>query len=322
MLPDLVRVMTTPLFSVVIPCFNVVSTVVETIESVRRQTISDFEIVAVDNNSTDATRDVLEQLARAEPRLRVVHEPVQGLAAARNGGIRASRGRYIAFLDADDLFDPDYLEAHAANLADGTVGLSYSRIRLVDQSGEPTGNVTNAPMEGLQPSDLLRTNPCTSMVVVRRDVLERAGCFDEGLRRVEDQEWLFRVALSGAKLRGIARPLASYRITPGGLSNDLEAMLASHELVLKAAKRIAPELVASFGRLSRAAMFRYCARRALDHKAGDQAARQYLWRMLKTAPDLLIREPLPTMKVIAAVLTPGLARLGARSLSLRPGDVR
>lgn len=312
--------MSNPLFSVVIPCFNVVSTVVETVESVRRQTLGDFEIVAVDNNSTDATRTVLEQLAHTEPRLRIVHEPVQGLAAARNGGIRASRGRYIAFLDADDLFDPDYLQAHADNLADGTVGLSYSRIRLVDQSGHPTGSVTNAPMEGLGPSDLLRTNPCTSMVVVHRDVLARAGCFDETLRRVEDQEWLFRVALSGACLRGIDRPLASYRITPGGLSNDLEAMLASHELVLKAAARVAPAMVASFGRISRGAMLRYCARRALDHNAGASAARGYLWQMLRTAPDLVLREPLPTLKVIAAVLSPRLAA-GARNLSLRAGDV-
>lgn len=304
--------MSGPLFSVVIPCFNVAETVAETIASVSAQTNADFEIIAVDNNSSDRTLAVLAGIAGAERRLRIVSEAVQGLSAARNGGIRAARGRYIAFLDADDLFDPDYLEAHAANLEDGSVGLSYARIRLVDPQGRPTGNVTSPQLEGLTAADLLRSNPCTSMVVVRRDVLDRAGGFDESLRRIEDQEWLFRVAASGVKLRGIGRALASYRIMPGGLSNNLEAMLASHGQMLEAAARVAPDLVSRHRRLSHGAMLRYCARRAIDHGSGARTAYGYLGRMLLEAPDLVVREPLATAKTVAAVVAPWLARLATR----------
>ena len=314
--------MSGPLFSVVIPCFNVAATLAETVASVRCQTLGDLEIVAVDNNSTDGTAALLASLARDEPRLRIVHEPVQGLSAARNGGIRAARGRYIAFLDGDDLLDPDYLQAHAANLADGRVGVSYSRIRLIDAASQPTGNVTNPPMRGVSATTLLRGNPCTSMVVVRREVLDRVGHFDESLRRVEDMEWLFRAAAGGFTFRGIDRAIAGYRITSGGLSQNLDAMLASHLQMLEAAARVAPALVARHRRLSRAAMLRYCARRAVDHAAGSSTARAYLRRMLGLAPDLVVREPLATLKTIAAVLAPGLVRSrapGGRGASAQPG---
>ncbi len=312
--------MSTPRFSVVVPCYNAASTIAETIASVTAQTEHDLEIIAVDNNSTDATAEVLAGLAAAEPRLRIVKEPVQGLSAARNGGIRAARGELIAFLDADDLFDPDYLAAHGANLADGQIGVSYARIRLVDWSGRPTGNVTKPQLIGLTAVDLLRANSCTSMVVVRREVIERAGPFDESMRRLEDQEWLFRAAVAGIAFRGIDRALASYRISPGGLSANIEAMLAAHAQMLSAAARVAPDLVAHHGRLSHAAMLRYCARRAIDHGADAGVARRHLWDMLRAAPDLLLREPLATAKTIVAVLAPSLVTLAARRTSgLQPG---
>ncbi len=304
--------MRSPAFSVVIPCYNVAATIEETIASVAAQSCADLEIIAVENYSTDDTAGVLTQLARTEPRLRIIAEKVQGICAARNAGIGAARGEFIALLDGDDLFDRDYLETHARNLASGSVGVSYSRIRLVDQMGRPTGSVTKPPMGGLDATLLLCSNPCTSIVVVRREVFERAGTFDQNLRRMEDQEWLFRAAAAGFEFRGIDRAIASYRITPGGLSHDIAGMLDAHEQMLASASRIAPALVARHGRLSTGAMLRYCARRALDHHTGDSAARGYLWRMLRTAPDLLLREPLATAKTIAAVLAPKLTGLIVR----------
>lgn len=302
------RRMRTPTFSVIIPCYNVAGTIEETVASVSAQTQRDLEIICLDNNSTDSTAAVLAGIAKREPRLRVIHQPRQGLCATRNKGIAEARGRYLAFLDGDDLFDADYLELHEANLASGEVGVSYGRVRLVDMQGRPTGNVTQPPMQGLEATDLLRSNPCTMLVVVRREVPQKAGLFDETLRRVEDQEWLFRVAHAGFVFRGIDRAIASYRITPGGLSHDIDRMLEGHGQMLDAASRVAPQLVAAHARLSRAAMLRYCARRAVDHEAGGAAARSYLWAMLRAGPDLLVREPVATAKTIVAVLAPGLTR--------------
>jgi glycosyltransferase involved in cell wall biosynthesis len=270
--------------------------------------MGDFEIVAVDNNSTDATRQVLSELARSEPRLRVIHQPVQGLSAARNGGIEDAQGQYIALLDADDLWDCDYLETHLDNIEKTKAGASYSRVRLIDADGVPTGQVTRPKLAGLTAVDLLRSNPCTSLLVVRRDVFDEAGLFDEDLRSVEDQEWLFRAAYAGVRLCGIARPIASYRITPGGLSADLDTMLASHAKLLEAAARVAPDLVYVNRRRARAAMLRYCARRAVDHNKGRPIARDYLLQMIETGPELIIREPVATLKTIARVLFPGRRR--------------
>lgn len=314
--------MSDPLFSVVIPCFNVAGTVEETLASVLGQTEQDFEILAVDNNCTDRTGEILGKVARIEPRLRIVRQPVQGLSAARNAGIGSARGRHVALIDADDLWDRDYLETHAAHLDHARADVSFARVRLIDWGGRATGQATRPKLAGLMPADLLRSNPCTAMIVVRREVFHRVGMFDESLRRVEDQEWLFRMLAAGFVLAGIDRVLASYRISPGGLSADLEAMLASHGQMLEAAARVAPDLVARHRRLAHGGMLRYCARRALDHAKGGDAARGYLLRMLGAAPDLLVREPLPTLKVMAAVLLPHLAgRLERRRGALRTGEV-
>ncbi len=302
--------MTIPKFSVVIPCYNTARTLAETIASVQGQTVEDFEIIAVDNNSTDGTRALLEQLALTEPRLRIVSEPVQGLPAARNGGIRAARGSYIALLDADDLFDADYLYAHGRNLDQAGTDISYSRLRFIDMASQPTGQETNPPLSGVTARSLLRSNPCTAMIVVRREVFDKAGLFDETMRRVEDQEWLFRAAAHGARLRGIDRALASYRITPGGLSHDLDAMFDSHAMMLDRAARVAPDLVAAERHLAEAAMHRYCARRAIEQGKSQAIARAYLARMFRTAPALLLHEPHSTLTAIAAVLCPRLLDLG------------
>ncbi len=294
--------MSLPLFSVVVPCFNVSETVSETIASISAQTMSDFEIIAVDNNCTDKTVDILSTLAAEEPRLRIVKQTVQGLSAARNCGIRAARGQYIAFVDADDLWDRDYLETHLKNFADGQVGISYSPVRMIDMAGQPTGQVTKPKLRGLTATDLLRPNPCTALIVVRADVFGEAGLFDEELGAVEDQEWLFRAAYGGAKLSGIDQVLASYRISPGGLSANLDAMLKNHEGLLRAAGRLAPEIVAGNGRLARAAMRRYCARRAMEHDKGADVGLRHLVQMVVAAPEILVFEPLLTGKAVASVL--------------------
>jgi len=294
--------MSKPLASVVIPCFNVAATVAETIASVQAQTVSEFEIVAVDNNCTDGTVQILRNISAAEPRLRIVEQPVQGLSAARNAGIKSAQGEFVAFLDADDLWDREYLARHLENLADPRVDVSYARIRKIDNDGRPAGSETKPRLQGLSAADLLKSNPCTALIVVRRSAFQRVGLFDEDLRSVEDQEWLFRALVRGGRLRGIDRVLASCRITPGGLSADLETMLISHGKLLDAANRIAPELVAAHRTRSRGAMLRYCARRALEHGKGRGEALRYLKEMLMVAPGLVLFEPMATARAMAAVL--------------------
>jgi hypothetical protein len=191
---------------------------------------------------------------------------------------------------------------------------------MVDMEGHPTGGVTAPQLAGLTASDLLRSNPCTSLIVVRADVFRKVGLFDETLRSVEDQEWLFRALWGGVLLAGIDRTLASYRIMPGGLSSDLEAMRRSHEHMLEAAARVAPELVSRERRIARAAMLRYCARRAVEQNKGGEVAWRHLEQMLRTAPDLLLREPIVTAKVLGRVFLSSVAPCRRQPWSVRTGD--
>lgn len=290
--------MSNPLFSVVIPCFNVADTIAETIESVQSQTLQDFEIIAVNNNATDRTAEVLSSIARNEPRLRIVQQPVQGVSATRNLGIQLARGQIIALLDGDDMWDTDYFDAHVANLADESIGLSFPRVRFVNYDGSTAGQISRPKLGNITATDLLSTNPCTSssFIVARRGVFEIAGLFNEDLHRAEDQEWLFRAAHAGVKFSGINCVLGSYRAAPGSLSSDLQSMLDGHNRFLDIAEQIAPDLVARRRRLAHASMLRYCARHSLNRNNGLDEAMGYLGRMFREAPDLVLREPAPTLK--------------------------
>lgn len=195
-----------------------------------------------------------------------------------------------------------------ANLSDPAVGVSYARVRHIEMSGRPTGQVTNPTFGPLAPGDLLRANPCTSLIVVRRQVFEEVGLFNERMNRAEDQEWLFRAALGNLQIRGIDRVLASYRITPGSVSSNVEGMLKGHNELLAIAQRLAPKIARRHRRVAHAGMLRYCARRAMDYGTGRVAARSYMLRALATAPVLLVIEPRETLAAVASVFAPGLLR--------------
>ena len=98
-----------PKASVIIPCWNVEKWVEDAVNSVLRNTFSDFEVIAVDDGSTDSTGTILERLAAADERVRVVHQSNRGLSGARNGGLDVARGEYVFFLDGDDTFEPEFL---------------------------------------------------------------------------------------------------------------------------------------------------------------------------------------------------------------------
>ena len=98
-----------PQASVIIPCWNVEKWVEDAVNSVLRSTFSDFEVIAVDDGSTDSTGTILERLAATDQRVRVVHQSNRGLSGARNGGLDVARGEYVFFLDGDDTFEPEFL---------------------------------------------------------------------------------------------------------------------------------------------------------------------------------------------------------------------
>lgn len=232
----------------------------------------------------------------------------QGSAGARNRGIAESSGEFLAFLDADDLWDPVYLETHARRFKENaSLGLSFSVVRYIRANGEPTGQTSRPKLSNLTAAEILATNPCScgSSIVVRRTVVQEADVFDTDFRRAEDQEWLFRVALTGWKIEGDPAPLVSYRQTEGSLSRNLPAMYDAYIQLLDKARSLQPELVQQHEKIASARTLRYLARRALRSDDGQAQARHYVMRALKEGPGIVLLEPKQTLATLAAAFIPG-----------------
>lgn len=210
-----------PEVSVIIPAYNAEAYLAETIESARAQTFRSFEILVIDDGSSDNSADVAE---RFTPQVRVLRKKNGGPASARNLGIRESSGKYIAFLDSDDLWMPDklarqvaYFESHPA------VGLLYGEalmFRIVDGEKRLEGKIGytgEASLRLLLYGDFIPN----STVMIRRECIDRVGLLNESrdLIAVEDYEYWMRIAKE-FPIAGMPEPLAWYRLRDGNLMGD------------------------------------------------------------------------------------------------------
>lgn len=187
-----------PSVSVIIPTFNRGRFIGGAVRSVLAQTYGDLEVVVVDDGSTDDTRAVIESIA--DPRLRYIHQGNQGRSHARNVALGVARGRYITFLDSDDLYLPGkveiqvrYLEAHP-----GT-GMVYTSAYCIDGEGNRLDHVYEATVSGKIYEDIAFFTPVTitlPTVMARREVFETVGGFDERMHRFEDTDMWRRIAKS------------------------------------------------------------------------------------------------------------------------------
>ncbi len=212
-----------PRVSVIIPTYNRAHLIAEAIDSVLAQTYRDFELIVVDDASTDRTRDVLEGYG---DRIRVIARGANGGAgAARNDGIRESVGEFIAFLDADDLYLPTRLEAAVKFLDEhAEYGASYAEMLFVYPNGERPERLYVASKGGGCSGDIfdavLRQGVIsTQTVTIRRGVLDRVGTFDETLPSGQDWDLWWRLARA-TRIGYIDELACVYRVTPDGLSRS------------------------------------------------------------------------------------------------------
>jgi glycosyltransferase involved in cell wall biosynthesis len=232
--------------SVIIPCHNAAPYIGATIQSVLAQTLPATEILVVDDGSDD---DSLAVLAGFGERLRVFSQPNGGPAAARNQAISHATGDFIAFLDSDDLWEPEKLARQMAEFsAYPETGLVFSEAILfreengwrIDQ--QRIGHTGDPTLRQLLFGDFIPN----STVIVRREVIESTGPLNESraLVGVEDYEYWMRIALHH-RLRGIAEPLAWYRIRVGnlmGAGEDIEKGLRLAKMALEAIERREPQI--------------------------------------------------------------------------------
>lgn len=212
----------TPLVSVVIPAYNAATTIRDTVQSALSQTFASIEVLVVDDGSRDNTIAVVNGIA--DPRVRLIVQPNGGAAAARNTGIEASEGRWVAFLDADDLWVPHKLRAQLDALEMVTDAFaSQSSAYLVDDQMRILDT-----RRCIQPENDLLTflrfqnlPAAASSWIVRRDVLEAIGGFDTSLGILEDWDLSIKLARFGRPLN-LEEPLTLYRQHPGNRSLNLD----------------------------------------------------------------------------------------------------
>lgn len=228
-----------PGVSVIIPCYNHARFLPYAIQSIEAQTYIDWEAIIVDDGSTDNSREVAKR--HLNSRICYRYQENRGLSAARNTGIRAARGRYLAFLDADDEWEPCFLSTGVDSLsARKSVSAVVTLTSFIDEFG------TRMPRVGGQTIDsndfrlrLLEGGffPVHA-VLVRTDAVWQAGLFDESLSSVEDWDLWLRITMAGGTMMSIAEPMARYRISTGSMSTNAIRMHTNRLAVL--AKHFGP----------------------------------------------------------------------------------
>ena len=209
-----------PAVSVVVPCFNYGHLLQETLDSVRSQSLEDWECVVVDDGSTDDTGVIAQACAAKDQRFRYVRQENRGLSAARNAGLRNARSALVQLLDADDLLEPDKLNVHSRFLArHAEYSLVYGAMRYFTDKGSVR---TLSRAQRGSDRDWMRLWPDTtqdmvialiqgnifpvSAAVFRRSILDEVGQFDESLRSHEDWEFWLRCAFAGKRFHGLDAP--------------------------------------------------------------------------------------------------------------------
>jgi glycosyltransferase involved in cell wall biosynthesis len=287
--------------SVVIATCNRARYLADAVASVLAQAFADFELVVVDDGSTDATREVVQRFS--DPRVHYLHQAHRGVSAARNAGIHAIRGEYVAFLDDDDVFLPDKLRVQMRALErEALLGLVAGGHQVIDKRGQllavdqPWKWVPRLSGETL----LLGNRFASNSVLVRRSWWERVGGFDETLTLAEDWDVWLRLALEGCRMAWTRRIVCGVRRHNGHASSDAHAMRNAELRVLQKMGGRA-ELPAEAERWCSAAIAHVYLRNALRHLALGQLgyARVELERAVAVDAEVLDRAARDLMEAIA-----------------------
>ncbi len=200
-----------PRVSVVVPCKNGGRFLDDLLASLAAQTFRDFEIIVVDDGSTESA--TVEKLGSLDPSIRVLRQKNLRLPAARNRGFRAARGEFVLPLDCDDMLEPAYLAETVPILADAPpcVGFVFTNARL-------TGELEGELPRHFNRFDQLFLNQLSYCMLVRKSAWEAVGGYDEAMRDgMEDWDFNIRLIRSGLRGVGVAKPLFVYRLRADGM---------------------------------------------------------------------------------------------------------
>lgn len=276
-----------PRFSVIVPAYNVERFIAATLQSVIDQTLPDWELIVVDDGSTDGTAEIIADFAAREPRITALAQTNAGCSSASNTAISAASGEFVCILGADDLYRPDYLATQARFINDNPGYDIYScNARKLFPDGSTTPYFTDARHAGVisfQLQDWFESCPIFGLAIFRRDMALRLGGYRVDLHNAEDYDFWLRAMASGARHRHNPAELAFYRRHGGNKSGNQVAAARALVRILEDLERTAsltPEAAAHLARVlhrRRAAV----SRREIEARMlqGDFAhARAAFWR--------------------------------------------
>lgn len=291
------------LISVIIPVFNGEKTIQYTIESVLNQTFPDFELIIINDGSTDSTLEVTSRFS--DQRLQIFSYPNAGLNASRNRGIAKSSGEYITFIDADDLWTPDKLESQLNALQNNPeAAVAYSWTDAIDEAGCFLRPDSRASFTGdVYPNLLLGyflsngSNP-----LIRKQAFLEVGLYDETLISAQDWEMYLRLA---AKYPFVAvpKPQVLYRQSAAAMSMNVVMKEVAAIAVIEKAFAQAPESLQHLKKRSLGNLYKYLTVKALEAspvKKQAMKAAELFRNTLKYDPNLLSKGI--TLKVLYKII--------------------
>ena len=319
-----------PRVSVIIPAFQSEARIGSTLHRLRRQSYDDFEVVVVNDGSTDGTSAAVRRAMEADPRIRLIEQSNnRGIATARNVGIEAARGELLAFLDDDDLWLSRKLELQVTRFdsaRDAAVVSCYSA--LVDPAGRLLGWRFGGETEGDVYDEMLEWDMVSggSVALVARSALEQVGGFDASLPDRADWDLWVRLARR-YPFACVPRVLVGYTRRPGSASQSYERMLAQGRSVLAKARSETPSLRDARHRALLARdLFAITCFCLADGQ--HSLAWQHLARSLRTSPGIIVKKPrrlgVILMLTLATILpAPAYRRafavMSRAAFGLRPG---
>ncbi len=233
-----------PAVSVVVALHNAASFIADTLQSVIAQSFADWETIVVDDCSSDESPNIVRRIAESDKRIRLIGLPVNsGPAVARNTAIAAARGRYISFLDSDDLWQPAKLERQVAFMRDNDYALTCTYYEKMTASGERTGRIVAAPAT-LSYRDMLKSNRIGCLTAMY-DSATLGKVYMPQIRKRQDYGLWLKIMRQGQIAHCLPEVLALYRMRPGSLSGNKLEMLAYNWRLYRRVERM-PLLVSAY----------------------------------------------------------------------------
>src|SRR5919199_3452363 len=292
-----------PLISVIIPVFNGEKTIQKTIESVLTQTVTDFELLVINDGSQDGTLEIVERIQ--DVRIKVFSYPNAGPSTSRNRGIDLATGEYISFIDADDLWTPDKLEAQLKALqANPQAAVAYSWTDFINESNHYLRRGCYLTLNGDIYANLLVVNFLEngSNPLIRKQAFSEVGTFDESLRAAEDWDMWLRLA-ARYHFVGVPSPQILYRQSSHSMSCNIYRQEASSLEVIKRGFTMAPESLQRLKKRSLSNIYKYLTFKALEgyprRRKGLVAARLF-WQVI--IKDLALLKKQVAWKVLLKIV--------------------